>query len=154
MEYTTGDYDLTTKSTFSNEDETFTSVSISALLAKNEVPVSQKRIADNYFIVKRIFKFQVCLSRISKMEQTLLEKYDFRTLENTTMKQMLKELLLLQKWSKNEQDSALRYDSDNILQIRVKELKFLEASRYAYTSNELYNGYVALENYLREISKF
>ena len=36
----------------------------------------------------------------------------------------------------------------------VKELKFLEASRYASISNEIYNGYKALDQYLKEISKF
>lgn len=93
------------------------------------------------------------MSRISNVEKSLLEKYDFNILEFTTMKQMYDELSLLQKWSVSE-DEHLRQDSDNILLIRVKELKFLEASRYASISNEIYNGYMALEQYLREISKF
>ena len=66
---------------------------------------------------------------------------------------MYDELALLQKWSSSE-DENLRADSDNILLIRVKELKFLEASRYASVSNEIYNGHKALEQYLKEISKF
>ena len=69
------------------------------------------------------------------------------------MKQMYDELGLLQKWSMSE-DANLRDMSDNILLIRVKELKFLEASRYASISNEIYNGYKALDQYLKEISKF
>ena len=69
------------------------------------------------------------------------------------MKQMYDELAVLQKWSVSE-DVSLRNDSDNILLIRVKELKYLEASRYASVSNEIYNGYKALEQYLKEISKF
>ncbi len=69
------------------------------------------------------------------------------------MKQMYDELALLQQWSCSN-DETLRADSDNILMIRVKELKFLEASRYASISNEIYNGYKALEQYLKEISKF
>ena len=69
------------------------------------------------------------------------------------MKKMYDELSLLQKWSDSE-DENLRNDSDSILLIRVKELKFLEASRYASISNEIYNGYLALEQYLKEISKF
>ena len=93
------------------------------------------------------------MSRISNVEKSLLEKYDFNTLEFTTMKQMYDELALLQKWS-NSEDENLRNDSDSILLIRVKELKFLEASRYASISNEIYNGYLALEQYLKEISKF
>ncbi len=146
-------FDLSTKSAFSSENDTFTSRSFAALLAKNGVPASHKRIADNYLIIKKVFKFQACMSRISNVERALLEKYDFNILEFTTMKQMYDELGLLQKWSASE-DANLRDMSDNILLIRVKELKFLEASRYASISNEIYNGYKALEQYLKEISKF
>ena len=152
IESTTG-FDLTSKSAFSSENDTFTSRSFAALLAKNDVPLSHKRIADNYMIVKKIFKFQACLSRISNVEKSLLEKYDFNTLEFTTVKQMFEELTLLQQWSVSS-DENLQKDADTILQIRVKELKYLEASRYATVSNEIYNGYKALEQYLREISKF
>jgi len=146
-------FDLTSRSAFSNDNDTFTSRSFAALLAKNNVPASHKRIADNYLIVKKVFKFQACLSRISNVEKSLLEKYDFNTLEYTTMKQMYDELTLLQKWSASG-DETLREVSDNILLIRVKELKYLEASRYASISNEIYNGFKALEQYLKEISKF
>ena len=69
------------------------------------------------------------------------------------MHQMYNELTLLQKWSMSD-DEKLREDSDNILQIRVNELKYLEAGSYALISNEIYNGYKALIQYLKEISKF
>lgn len=146
-------YDLTSKSAFSSENDSFTSRSFAALLAKNNVPHSHKNIADNYLIIKKVFKFQVCQSRISNVEKSLLEKYDFNPLEYTTTKQMYDELALLQKWALSE-NAQLRKDSENILMIRVKELKFLEANRYVTISNEIYNGYLALEQYLREISKF
>ena len=145
--------DLTSKSAFSNENDTFTSRSIAALLAKNTVPFSHKRIADNYLVIKKIFKFQISLNRITNLEKSLLAKYDFNVLEYTTMQQMYNELTLLQKWSMSE-DAKLREDSDSILQIRVNELKYLEASSYASISNEIYNGYMALEHYLQEISRF
>lgn len=147
------DFDVTSKSAFSSEDDSFTSRSIAALLAKNVVPVSHKKIADNHLIVKKVFKFQTCLGRISNVEKSLLEKYDFNILEYTTMKQMYDELSLLQKWSVSE-DENLKKDSDNILLIRLKELKYLESSRYASISNEIYNGYKALDQYIKEISKF
>ena len=146
-------FDLTSKSAFSSESDTFTSRSIAALLAKNNVPSSHKRIADNYLIIKKVFKFKACMSRISNVEKSLLEKYDFNILEYTTMKQMYDELGLLQKWSSSNEE-GLKNTADAILEIRVKELKFLEASRYATISNEIYNGYKALEQYLKEISKF
>lgn len=146
-------FDITSKSAFSNENDTFTSRSVAALLAKNKVPASHKRIADNYLIIKKVFKFQACMSRISNVEKSLLEKYDFNTLEYTTMKQMYDELSLLQQWSLGA-DENLQKVADDILLIRVKELKYLEASSYASISNEIYNGYKALEQYLKEISKF
>ena len=145
--------DLTSKSAFSSENDTFTSRSIAALLAKNTVPFSHKRIADNYLVIKKIFKFQISLNRITNLEKSLLAKYDFNVLEYTTMQQMYNELTLLQKWSMSD-DVKLREDSDSILQIRVNELKYLEASSYASISNEIYNGYKALLQYLKEISKF
>ena len=46
-------FDLTSRSAFSNENDTFTSRSFAALLAKNNVPASHKRIADNYLIIDR-----------------------------------------------------------------------------------------------------
>lgn len=147
------DFDVTSKSTLSGDSDTFTSRSYAALLAKNVVPASHKRIADNYLIIKKVFKFQACMSRITNVERALLEKYDFNTLEYTTMKQMYDELGLLQKWSSSNEE-GLKNTAGAILEIRVKELKFLEASRYATISNEIYNGYKALEQYLKEISKF
>lgn len=147
------DFDLTSKSAFSKEDDYFTSRSFAALVAKNNVPSSHRRIADNYMVVKKIFKFQACMSRISNVEKSLLEKYNFVTLDSMTTKQIYEELALLQRWAKSE-DENLKSDSDNILQIRVKELKFLEANRYTNISNEIFDGYKAMEQYLKEISKF
>lgn len=144
-------FDLTSKSTFSNENDVFTSRSYAALLARNIVPQSHRKIADNYVIIKRVFKFQAVMSRISNVEKALLSKYDFNTLEYTTMKQMYEELELLQKWAG---DSSLKEDAEKILEIRVRELKYLDASHYASVSNEIYNGYMALEHYLQEISRF
>lgn len=147
------DFDLTSKSAFSKENDYFTSRSFAALVAKNNVPSSHRRIADNYMIIKKVFKFQACMSRISNVEKSLLEKYSFVTLDSMTTKQIYEELALLQKWAISE-DENLKSDSDNILQIRVKELKFLEANRYTNISNEFYDGYKAMEQYLKEISKF
>ncbi len=146
-------FDLTSRSAFSREDEVFTSRSYAALLAKNIIPYSHRKMADNYVIIKRVFKFQAVMPRITKAEQTLLAKYDFNTLEYTTVKQMYEELELLQKWAVSA-DEKLKSDSDAILDIRTKELKFIVATAYASISNELYKGYLALENYFIEISKY
>ena len=146
-------FDLTSKSSFSREDDVFTSRSYAALLAKNNIPYSHRKLADNYVIIKRVFKFQAVMSRITNTERALLSKYDFNTLEFTTVKQMYEELALLQKWSESE-DEKLKHDADTILEIRTKELKFIIATHYATISNEIYKGYVALEHYYQEISKY
>ncbi len=141
------------QSAFSSEDDAFTALSTSALLAKSSVPYSHRRIADNYVIIKRIYKFQAVQTHITNAERQLLQKYDFNTLEFSTIKQINEELSYLKKWSTSSNE-LLRKDSDAILQIRSKELKFIVASRYASITNELYNGYKALERYFEEISKF
>lgn len=141
------------QSAFSSDEDAFTALSTSALLAKSSVPYSHRRIADNYVIIKRIYKFQAVQSRISSAERQLLQKYDFNTLEFSTIKQVNEELSYLKKWSTSSNE-LLRKDSDMILQIRSKELKFIVASRYATITNEIYNGYKALEKYFEEISKF
>lgn len=93
------------------------------------------------------------MPRITNAEKTLLAKYDFNTLEFTTVKQMYEELALLQKWSMSG-DENLKKDSDMLLEIRTKELKFIVATSYANISNEIYKGYLALESYFTEISKY
>lgn len=146
-------FDLTSKSALSNEEDSFTSRSYAAMLAKNEIPYSHKRVADNYLVIKRIYKFQAVQSRITQTEKELLAKYDFSTLEYTTAKQMNEELLLLQKWSASD-NVQQKEDADRIIEIRAKELKFIDASYYATISNEIYKGYLALVHYFEEISKF
>ena len=141
------------QSAFSSEDDAFTALSTSALLAKSSVPYSHRRIADNYVIIKRIYKFQAVQSRITNAERQLLQKYDFNTLEFSTIKQINEELSYLKKWSTSSND-LLRKDADAILQIRSKELKYIIASSYTSISSEIYNGYKALERYFEEISKF
>ena len=141
------------QSAFSNDEDAFTALSTSALLAKSSVPYSHRRVADNYVIIKRIYRFQAVQSRITNTEKQLLQKYDFNTLEFSTIKQINEELSYLKKWSTSNND-LLRKDADSLLQIRCKELKYIIASRYASISNEIYNGYQALERYFEEISKF
>lgn len=141
------------QSTFSSESDTFTSLSTSALLAKNAVPPSHKRAADNYVIIKRIYKFQVVQSRITNQELALLKKYDFNPLENSTIKQINEELAYLKKWAFSSNE-VLADEANEIIQIRAKELKFIVASKYSALSDEIFDGYKALERYFEEITKF
>lgn len=141
------------QSAFSSKEDAFTALSTSALLAKSSVPYSHRRIADNYVIIKRVYRFQAVQSRITSSEKQLLQKYDFNTLEYSTIKQINEELSYLKKWSTSSND-LLRKDADALLQIRCKELKYIVASRYSAITDEIHCGYKALERYFEEISKF
>lgn len=144
---------FTVQSTFSSENDMFTSLSTTALLAKNAVPYSHRRVADNYVIIKRIYRFQAVQSRITHQDLALLKKYDFNPLELSTIKQINEELAYLKKWAVSANEVLIK-DADDIMQIRTKELKYIVASKYATLSNEIYDGYKALERYFEEITKF
>ncbi len=137
----------------SSENDSYCALSMSALLASGEVPASHKRIADNYMIIKKIYGFNTLQSGISNVDKNRLLKYDFSPLEFSTMKQINEEIEYLKKWS-TSMDPILRSEADEILNIRVKELKYLNANKYAMLSNEFYNGFMALEKYFETISKY
>lgn len=122
----------------------------SALLAKASVPYSHRRIANKYVLMKSICSFQIVQPRISNVEIALLSKYSFNTLENTTIGQVNKEIAQLKTWAVSMNDE-LRNDSESLLEIRVKELKFMLSNNYTKKSNEMYKGYEALEAYLTNI---
>ncbi len=124
----------------------------SALLAKASVPYSHRRIAEKYVLMKSICTFQVVQPRITNVEANMLAKYSFRTLENTTISQVNKEISQLKSWAVSMNDE-LRADSETLLKIRVKELKFMLSNNYTKKTNEMYKGYEALETYLTNIPK-
>ena len=126
---------------------------ISAMLAKSGVPYSHRRIADNYVFMRKIYEFQIVQPRITNSERNFLFRYNFNTLENTTIGQVNAQLALLKSWSMSTEDK-LRNDSDTLLQIRVKELKFILSNKYALATNEIYNGYKAIDVYLNEMNNF
>jgi hypothetical protein len=147
------DFGITSKSAFSKDNETFSSCSFASMLERHKTPGSHRTIADNYIIIKKIYKFQSVMQRITSSERAILTKYNFKTLEYTTKEDMYRELELLRNWSLSENE-ALKNDSDSILRIRAKELKFLDSLGYAVVSSEINQGYSVLANYFVEISKY
>lgn len=144
---------LTKVSALSDENDKFSSLSTSSMLARAGVPLSHVLVADNYMVIKKFYGVPVVKSRITNKEKALLAKYDFNQLEYTTIKQINEELELLKKWSMSL-DESLKLDADRIIEIRAKELKYLAACRYTLITNEIYNGYMALEKYFEDISKY
>lgn len=155
--YTYSENNLITQTTglsaLSTEQDKFSSLSTSALLARSEVPASHRRVADNYMIIKKIYGFSAVQSRLTNAEKSLLAKFDFNPLEFSTIKQINEELAYLQKWA-IAPEKTLRNEADEIIQIRCKELKFIISSSYANITNEIYNGYLALNRYFEDISKY
>lgn len=143
----------TNLSSLSCDDDKFSSLSMSAMLARGEVPEVHRRTADNYMVIKKIYGAPVVQPRINNKERALLAKYDFNPLEYSTIKQINEELSFLKRWSISLEKN-LRADANEIIQIRAKELKFLVASRYVSVTSEIYQGYKALERYFEEISKY
>ncbi|MCM1265237.1 MAG: hypothetical protein NC200_03475 [Candidatus Gastranaerophilales bacterium] len=136
-----------------NTEDLCSDLDISALLAKTSVPYSHRRIADNYVIMKRICSFQIVQPRITKVETALLMRYSFNTLENTTISKVNQELVQLKEWATSTNDT-LRADAEEIMRIRVKELKFMLSNNYTQNSNEVFKGYKAVETYLKNVTNY
>ena len=74
-------------------------------------------------------------------------------MEYSTKNQIEEEIKFLKKWSAS-QDEKMSKAADKILEIRVKELKNIVSNRYVFVSNEIYQGFKTLEQYLEKISKY
>lgn len=123
------------------------------LLAKTDVPYSHRRVADNYVVIKRMYKFHAVKASVTLAEYELLKKYNMQPLEYTTADKANDEIEILKKASVSD-TKQIRQDADNIIIIRAKELKNITASAYANIPDEIYNGYKAIEKYFEEITKF
>ena len=147
------DNKLITKNIINFDNDLGAALLKTILLAKNNVPMSHKRTADNYVIIKRMYSSHAVKATISLSEYDLLKRYDFEPLECTTIQKANEEIEFLKKWSfANNLD--LRKDADMIIVIRAKELKNITASAYSTVPSEMYNGYKAIDKYFEEITKF
>lgn len=128
-------------------------VGLSSMIDRSTVPASHKRIADNYMFIKKMYGSLMPFGQITVHERNLLAKFDFAALEYSTTNQIKEEIEFLKKWSFS-QDEEMSKTADEILQIRVKELKNIVSNRYVFVSNEIYTGFKVLEQYLEKISKY
>ena len=136
-----------------NKEDVGAALLRTVLLAKDNVPFSHKRIADNFVVIKRLYKFHTVKTVVSLSEYNLLKQYFMEPLESTKINKAVDELEFL-KNSSVSLNKQLKTDSDKILEIRSKELKNITASAYSNIPNEIYNGYKAIEKYFEEITKF
>ena len=139
------------KDTERNSYSRYDNLNMSSLIARGQIPQKHRQIAANYMVIKRIFGFSVLHSRINNYERSILKKYGFDLLENSTISQINHQLEQLKIWS-NSADTYVKAYADEIFEIRVKELKFLRASNYSTAVGEFYDGYKALERYIEYIA--
>ena len=64
----------TNLSSLSCDDDKFSSLSMSAMLARGEVPEIHRRTADNYMIIKKIYGAPVVQTRITNKDRALLAR--------------------------------------------------------------------------------
>ncbi len=129
------------------------SMSVASLVDRSSIPQSHKIIANNYMFMKKMYGSFVINAQITNEERKLLAKFDFSPLEYSTPNQIEEEIKFLKKWS-NSQDVEMKKFADEIIKIRVKELKNILANRHVFVSNEIYMGFRVFEQYLEKISKY
>ena len=136
-----------------NDSDMLSTLATPMLLASGAIPSSHKAVADNFIIIKRLYKCQSVKACILNSERELLRKYNLLPLSQLSIQDVNKEILMLQQWAFSS-NAMLRNDSDNIIQVRAKELRYILASDYSSFSSEMNNGFRALERYFEEITKF
>ncbi len=124
-----------------------------AIIAKSSVPESHRSMADSYRIIKKVFGSIVIFCPLTKSEKELLNKFDFKPLENSSGKEIKRELDLLVKWASSI-NSELSHASEKIIEIRCKELKNIMAKSFVQRPNSDFDGYKLLETYFENISKY
>ena len=144
------------KRTYRQESEQRTygrydNLSMSSFIARGQIPLKHRQLAANYMVIKRIFGFSALHARINNYECSILKKYGFDLLENSTISQINHQLEQLKIWS-NSNETYVKAYADEIFEIRVKELKFLRASNYSTAVGEIYDGYKALERYIEYVA--
>jgi len=123
---------------------------MSSLIAKQQIPPSHKRLADNYMIIKKVFGFSAVPMKPTNAEISLLKHYNFSPLEQTSIRHINQELECITKWASST-DEFLKKHAEQLFEIRVKELKYLRTTNYFPTS-EFCDGYKALEKYIEFIA--
>lgn len=135
------------------EAENFNVLGATSMIARSDVPASHIKIADGFMLIKKLFGFSAVRSKISFEERKLLAEFDFNLLEFSTISQINTEIITLKRWSESG-EKRLQKASEDIMQIRAKELKYLFSTSYREISDEMYNGYKALERYFTVITKY
>ena len=106
------------KRTYRQESEQRTygrydNLSMSSFIARGQIPLKHRQLAANYMVIKRIFGFSALHARINNYERSILKKYGFDLLENSTISQINHQLEQLKIWS-NSNETYVKAYADEI----------------------------------------
>ncbi len=138
--------------TNTNTNEFYANINTAVVLAKSQVPTKHKQLAANYVLIKKIFGYSAAPIPITNSDKSILSRHGYTTLENSTISQINKQIEQLKNWS-NSGDILLSVYSNELFEIRIKELKFLRLTINSNRSVEFQDGYKALEKYIEYIAK-
>lgn len=149
----TDNFEIISEYTSDLNQSNFNTLGKSSMLARTSVPLSHKKSANNYILIKKLFGVSSIQGPISFENRKFLAEFRFDVLERTTLKQMNEELMFLKRWS-DSGDNRLKDASDKIIEIRSKELKYLVSTSYRDITDKSFNGYKALERYFEVIAHY
>ncbi len=146
------DYLYTTAKKRVNSEDFYDNINTAIALGKTHVPIKHKQLASNYVLIKKIFGYSAATIQITNADRTTLARHGFLTLENTSIAAMNRQIEQLKAWA-NSADILLCAYSNELFEIRIKELKYLRLTMTKGRSSEFKEGYKALEKYVEYIAR-
>lgn len=135
-----------------SEFDYYDNLNVSLVLAKTHVPIKQKQLASNYMLIKKIFGSCAATIPITNADKATLARHGFMPLENSTISQINRQLEQLKNWA-NSGDILLAAYSNELFEVRIKELKYLRLTLSTERQIEFNDGYKALEKYVEYIAR-
>lgn len=133
-------------------DSYYSNINTAVVLGKMHVPLKHKQLAANYVLIKKIFGNSTAAIPITNSDKAILARHGFLPLVNSTISQVNRQIEQLKDWS-NSGDILLAAYSNELFEIRIKELKFIRLTINSSRRNEFCDGYQALEKYVEYISR-
>jgi len=133
-------------------DAYYSNINTAVALGKSRVPLKHKQLAANYVLIKKIFGNSTAAIPITSADKAVLARHGFLPLENSTISQVTRQIEQLKEWS-NSGDILLSAYSNELFEIRIKELKYIRLTINTVRTSEFYDGYQALEKYIEYIAR-
>ena len=136
--------------TKSNND-IYANINTAVALARTNVPVKHKQLASNYVLIRKIFGSSAAAIPITQADRAVLSRHGFMPLEYTSISHINRQIEQLKNWA-NGGDILLGAYAQELLEIRIKELKYIRLTVTSGRNTEFKQGYLALEKYIEYIA--